>query len=54
VLDQPAPGTAFIAAEGRSISVWCYLYGDDGGEIAGGERERERWQSWLDDHTATG
>ena len=49
VLERPAEGTAFIAAEGAggqaSVSIWSYLYGDDGVEAA--ERDASRWAVWL-------
>ncbi len=51
LLDQPAPGTAFVAAEGGDegveVSVWCYLYGDQAPSVI--ERDRPRWQAWLAD-----
>lgn len=50
VLDEPAPGTAFLAAEGGGegcgVSVWSYLYGPDASATI--DRDRPRWQSWLD------
>lgn len=50
LLDEPAPGTAFLAAEGGSegcgVSVWSYLYGSDA--QANIDRDKPRWQSWLD------
>lgn len=55
LLDAPAPGTAFVAAEGdapTSLSVWAYLYGDERDALA--ERLRGSWQSWLDAHTPPG
>jgi uncharacterized protein YndB with AHSA1/START domain len=49
LLDQPAPGTAFLAVEGRgeqvAVSIWSYLYGTDGAAIA--ERDEPLWQHWL-------
>lgn len=49
VLDEPAAGTAFLAAEqvgdSVSVSVWSYLYGADGAAIV--ERDEPRWQAWL-------
>jgi uncharacterized protein YndB with AHSA1/START domain len=49
VLDDPAPGTAFLAAEGHhdqvSVSIWSYLYGPDAAELA--ERDDPRWRAWL-------
>ncbi len=50
LLDQPAPGTAFIAAEGGGdqvgVSIWSYLYGDAGAKAAA--TDGPRWQEWLD------
>ncbi len=50
LVDSPAPGTAFLAAEGHDpgcgVSVWMYLYGPDG-EVAVA-RDEPRWRSWLD------
>jgi uncharacterized protein YndB with AHSA1/START domain len=55
VLDEPAAGTAFIAAEGRGaqveVSVWTYLYGDDGAEAS--RRDEPRWREWLTDPDRT-
>lgn len=48
LLDEPAPGTAFITVEGDeggSISVWSYLYGPDARSVV--ERDKPRWQEWL-------
>lgn len=49
LLDDPAEGTAFLAAEqvgeGVSVSVWSYLYGDDAAAVV--ERDEPRWQAWL-------
>lgn len=49
LLDEPAPGTAFVAVEGDGprvgVSVWSYLYGDEGA-AAVAESER-RWWEWL-------
>lgn len=43
VLDRPATGTAFVAAEGKGdqvmLSVWRYLYGDQPIE--------DPWTAWL-------
>lgn len=51
LLDDPAPGTALIAAEAMGdvtqVSVWSYLYGADAGVVV--DRDEPRWQSWLDD-----
>jgi uncharacterized protein YndB with AHSA1/START domain len=50
LLDDPAPGTAIVAAEGgdeaAAVSIWSYLYGDDAPAIVG--RDKPRWQAWLD------
>jgi hypothetical protein len=50
VVDEPAPGTAFIAVEGRgehlSASVWLALYGPDGPALA--DSEAPRWQHVVD------
>ena len=49
LLDEPAPGTAFVAVESfgehAGASVWLYLYGADGAEAA--ERDGPLWQDWL-------
>jgi uncharacterized protein YndB with AHSA1/START domain len=54
LLDQPVPGTAFIAAEGSGestgVSVWSYLYGPDSSDVI--QRDKPRWQSWFDQHAA--
>ena len=51
VLDQPAPGTAFVAVEGNGeevgVSIWSYLYGPDGAAAAA--RDEPRWAAWLAD-----
>ncbi len=56
LLDQPSPGTAFIAVEGDgevvSVSIWSYLYGNDGATIA--ERDGPRWQQWLTERALHG
>lgn len=55
LVDEPAPGTAFLAVEGvgqqSSVSIWSYLYGTDGAAAAG--RETARWQAWLDERAAS-
>jgi uncharacterized protein YndB with AHSA1/START domain len=55
LLDEPAPGTAFLAVEGTGeqcgVSVWSYLYGDDAAALT--QRDQPKWQRWLDDR-ATG
>lgn len=49
LVDGPARGTAFVAAEGygeqTGISVWAYLYGPDGAAVV--ERDGPRWAAWL-------
>lgn len=49
LLDEPAPGTAFVAVESfgehAGSSVWLYLYGADGSEAA--KRDGPLWQDWL-------
>ena len=48
VVDEPAPGTAFLAVEGGgdpvNVSIWSYLYGPDG---AAARRDEPAWASWL-------
>ncbi len=50
LVDRPAPGTAFIAAEGRgeeiSVSVWAYLHGDGGRSAV--ERDEPQWRAVLE------
>lgn len=50
LLDEPAPGTGFLAAEGYgdqiSVSVWLYLYGDAAAEVA--PRDDSAWRRWLE------
>ncbi len=50
LLDEPAPGTAFVTAEehgpGCGLSVWAYLYGEDRTVLAAGFNAA--WQRWLD------
>ena len=52
LVDQPAPGTAFLAVEGGAdhagVSIWTYLYGEAGAAAAA--RDAPRWQAWLDHH----
>lgn len=49
LLDDPAPGTGFIAVEGRGeqveVSIWSYLYGADSAKIV--ERDEPLWAQWL-------
>lgn len=55
LLDEPAPGTGILVAEGHGpgcvLSVWAYLYGEDretlAAELAAG------WQRWLSAQTPT-
>lgn len=55
LLDDPAPGTAFLAVEGHGdqlgVSVWLYLYGEEGAAAA--ERDEPRWSAWLEQRAAT-
>jgi hypothetical protein len=50
VVDDPAPGTGFLAAEGKgaelAVSLWLSLYGDGAAEIV--ERDAPRWQAWVE------
>ena len=54
LVDQPARGTAFIAAEGRGeqveVSIWSYLYGADGAEAS--RRDDPVWRRWLSERAA--
>lgn len=54
LLDQPAPGTAIVSAEGFGdqvcVSVWSYLYGADAAEAA--ERDEPGWWAWLGERGA--
>lgn len=51
LLDEPAPGTVFIAVEGQeqaaeiNVSIWTYLYGPDRAELAADVEQR--WGAWL-------
>jgi len=51
LIDQPCPGTAFVAAEGSGdhseVSIWAYLYGTEAAMVA--ERDAPRWQKLLTD-----
>lgn len=53
LIDEPAPGTAFVAAEDyggqAGVSIWAYLYGPDAPELAA--LARRHWQAWLDSHS---
>lgn len=56
LVDEPAPGTAFLAAEGDGdqvgVSVWLYLYGPDASEVAASQQSL--WQGWLAARASTG
>lgn len=56
VLDAPARGTAFLAAEGTGgmsgVSVWCYLYGPDAEALAA--ETESAWTAWLAEHGSGG
>jgi len=50
LVDEPAPGTAFLAAERHQgdqaqVSIWAYLYGSEGATAV--ERDEPRWREWL-------
>ncbi len=51
LLEQPSAGTAFVTAEGFGeyvgVSIWSYLYGDNGAEAT--ERDGPLWQKWLNE-----
>ena len=53
LLDEPAPGTGLVVAEGHGpgcgLSVWAYLYGDDRDTLAADVAAA--WQRWLTAHT---
>lgn len=54
LLDEPAPGTAFLAVEGGgeqvAVSVWAYLYGPHAAELVA--RDDPRWRQWLTERGA--
>ena len=58
LVDDPVPGTAFLAVEGQEeaehigVSIWLYLYGEEGAVAA--RRDGARWQTWLADRAAAG
>jgi uncharacterized protein YndB with AHSA1/START domain len=56
LVDEPAPGTAFLAAEGDGdqvgVSVWLYLYGPEATAVAA--RQRSLWQEWLGGRASAG
>jgi hypothetical protein len=49
LLDEPAPGYAFVAAEEsfgtNLLSVYIYLFGDGAPDTAA--REEQVWQAWM-------
>jgi uncharacterized protein YndB with AHSA1/START domain len=49
LLRAPAPGTAFVAAEGDGSQIWTsayvYLFGADAAAVAA--RETPRWEAWI-------
>ncbi len=51
LVDDPAPGTAFLAVEGTGeqigVSIWTYLYGEAGASAV--TRDYPLWQEWLND-----
>ena len=53
MVDEPAPGTAFLTSEDGGgftlVSVWSYLYGPD--SAAAARRDGPRWRAWLDAQT---
>lgn len=55
VLDEPAPGTAFLAVEGVgdevSVSVWSYLYGTAGASAA--QHDEPAWTTWFADRAVS-
>jgi uncharacterized protein YndB with AHSA1/START domain len=55
VLDEPCPGTAFLAVEGMGnevgVSIWSYLYGLDRDAIVA--RDKPRWNRFLTSHATT-
>ncbi|MGL5826493.1 MAG: hypothetical protein ACRCYU_17025 [Nocardioides sp.] len=55
LVDEPAPGTALLAAEGPgeqvAASVWSYLYGAEGTRAVA--RHKSSWTTWLADRTTS-
>lgn len=51
LIEQPCPGTAFVAAEDYGekigVSVWAYFYGPNRQQAA--DRDRVGWQAWLNE-----
>lgn len=54
LIDAPAPGTGFISAEAHgemtAVSVWTYLYGDEGRAASAGAEPI--WREWLESRGA--
>lgn len=54
MLDEPSPGTGFVAVEGDGesvqVSIWTYRYGDDAAAAA--EADQNGWQAWLSERAA--
>lgn len=50
LIDAPAPGTGFISAEAHgdmtAVSIWTYLYGDEGKAASAGAEPM--WRDWLE------
>lgn len=50
LVDAPAPGTGFISAEAHgdmtAVSLWTYLYGDEGRAASAGAEPI--WRRWLE------
>lgn len=55
IVEEPAPGTAFLAAESAGelagVSLWSYLYGPAGDEAS--RRDEPKWAKWLADRAVT-
>ena len=55
LLDQPSPGTAILAVEGHGeqveVSIWSYLYGNDGAAAAA--HDEPLWRRWLTERALT-
>ena len=56
LVEEPAPGTAFLAVEGAGdrvgVSIWAYLYGTAGAVAA--TRDDPLWRAWLNRPEVTG
>jgi uncharacterized protein YndB with AHSA1/START domain len=53
LIDEPAPGTAFVVAETAdgvttSTSVYAYYFGDQAEAVAA--RDEPRWRAWMERH----